>query len=288
MNGSSKLKDRIKAHSPTALWSFLHDIRHSYVRPFLGKISGGLGSSLSGRWALSKLKASRDTQISNYFKNFPVRKLQLGAGSNNLPGWLNSEGFAPSSFTHSFKIAGDYIFLDVCQPFPFSDNSIDYIFHEHVMEHLNYHDGQFMLRECYRILKPGGRIRIATPDLEYFVGLYGEQTSENQKRFLNEYVRFNSDVWSADLKHVRGNHAVFVMNHNFRAWGHQFIYDYRTMASALEAVGLVDTERQLPQESKDSNFRGLEFRKEIVGIFDALIVEAVKPVKPAQNQSVKG
>ena len=120
-------------------------------------------------------------------------------------------------------------------------------------------------------------MRIATPDLQIFVGLYGNQINAEQRLFLREYVRFNSEVWSTDLAHVRNNEAVFVLNHNFRAWGHQFIYDYPTLADALETAGFAEVERQLPQKSKDTNLRGLELRKEIIGIFDALIVEAKKP-----------
>ncbi len=120
-------------------------------------------------------------------------------------------------------------------------------------------------------------MRIAAPDLEVFVGLYGSNKSAEQQLFLSEYVRFNSSVWSSDLSGVSRDEAVFVLNHNFRAWGHQFIYDYHALEGALSNVGFVDIERLAPGESRNTELRGLEFRKEIVGIFDALIVEARKP-----------
>ena len=269
----AKFKARSEAHSPQKLSALLHYARHS-LRRMKGKVVIPVFNPLLARLALINLKVASKKRIANYLANFPVRKLQLGAGANRLPGWLNSEGFVSSSFTHSLKNTGDYIFLDVCQPFPFQDNSVDYIFQEHVIEHLNYHQGQFMLQECFRILKPGGRIRIATPDLQIFLGLYGNHITPEQKCFLREYVRFNSGVWSDDLTHVRNNEAVFVINHNFRAWGHLFIYDYLTLAYALETAGFIGVERQLPQKSKNEHLCGLEFRKEMVGIFDALVVEA--------------
>jgi predicted SAM-dependent methyltransferase len=148
-----------------------------------------------------------------------------------------------------------------------------------VIEHLDYHHGQFMLRECFRVLRPGARLRIATPDLQVFVNLYGDQANTEQRHFLREYVRFNTETWSTDLKHVRNNQAVFVLNHNFRAWGHQFIYDYQTLEEALLRVGFEAVSRQSPQLSQDENLNGLELRQDIVGIFDALIVEAQKPLK---------
>jgi predicted SAM-dependent methyltransferase len=266
-----QFKSYLKSHLPPKLWSLLRQGRHS-LRRFASPLD-----PLLGRLLLFNLKLSRKKQIANYFANYQVRKLQLAAGANSLPGWLNSEAFVPSSFTHSLRVAHGYIFLDVCQPFPFDDDSVDYIFHEHVIEHLSHHQGQFMLRECLRILKPGGRMRSATPDLAIFAGLYAREIGAEQRLFLNEYVRFNSTVWSADLLHVSKNEAVFVLNHNFRAWGHQFIYDYPTLADALETAGFVKIERQLPQKSQDVHLCRLESRKEIVGIFDALIVEAIKP-----------
>ena len=36
-----------------------------------------------------------------------------------------------------------------------------------------------------------------------------------QRRFATEYIRFNSTVWSSDLRHVKGNEAVFIANHCF-------------------------------------------------------------------------
>lgn len=274
MSSSTSFKARLKSRTPPKVWQFLQKARHS-LRKAAGRIP--IVNHLLGSLLLLRLKLFRQNQIRAYFAEHKVRKLQVGAGANALPGWLNSEAFVLSSFTHSLSIADAYIYLDGCQPFPFADNSLDYVFHEHVIEHLTYQQGQFMLRECFRVLKPGGRVRIATPDLQVFVGLYGNSINDEQRKFLSEYVRFNSTLWSKDLSHVTGNHAVFVLNHNFRAWGHQFIYDYPTLSAALAAVGFAKMARQLPRQSQDPNLAGLELRSEMVGIFDALIAEATKP-----------
>ncbi len=227
-----------------------------------------------------RVRAERDERIRRYVAAHPVVKLQLGSGSNHLAGWLNTEGFEPSSFTHSLDIAEACVYLDVCERFPFADNTVDYIFHEHVMEHLTYPQGLQMLRECCRVLKPGGRLRTAMPDFAYFISLYAQPSDAALAHFTDEYVRFNSSVWSKDLVDVHDNKPVFVINHALRAWGHRFLYDYDTLCGALATAGFIAPIRCRPGESADSNLRGIEYRRELVGIADALIVESLKPRSP--------
>ena len=49
--------------------------------------------------------------------------------------------------------------------FPFPEQSVDYFHTEHMIEHVPLSSAQFVMNECYRTLKPGGKIRIATPDI---------------------------------------------------------------------------------------------------------------------------
>ena len=90
-------------------------------------------------------------------------KVQLGSNVWKLEGWVNVD------------IDGTVnpdIVLDVRRGLPWGDNEVDYIFMEHFFEHINQNEGQNLLHECYRVMKPGGGIRISGPDLQKIARLY--------------------------------------------------------------------------------------------------------------------
>jgi len=98
----------------------------------------------------------RRGRIAAYLRSHDITKLQLGAGENIRPDWLNTD-------LHDYGRPADLVYLDVRRPFPFPDESFDLVFSEHMLEHLEYEEGLRCLVECRRVLRPGGRIRIATP-----------------------------------------------------------------------------------------------------------------------------
>jgi predicted SAM-dependent methyltransferase len=55
---------------------------------------------------------------------------------------------------------------------PFADNSVDVVYHSHVLEHFWDTDGLSFMKECFRVLKPNGIIRVVVPDLEQIVRVY--------------------------------------------------------------------------------------------------------------------
>ena len=168
-------------------------------------------------------------------------KLHLGCGRNILGGWINTD-YNTAKFSGS-----DY--LDVTKKFPYDNNSVDYIFSEHMIEHISYQDGKFMLEESFRVLKSGGKIRISTPDLKFLIKLYNEDKTELQKR----YIEYSFKEYKLD-----GNSDTFVINNFHRDWGHIFIYDEKTLKSLFESIGFFDLKCYGLMESDDEELRGLE------------------------------
>lgn len=201
--------------------------------------------------------------IARYLATQTTRRLQIGAGHNPLPGWLCTD-IAP---THP-----GIAFLDATCPFPLPDSSFDAVSSEHMIEHIRYDQGQFMLRECWRILRPGGRVRVATPDFQTLMALNTASPSPIQSRYLRWIMeRFLPG---------RPCRPVFVINNAFRNWGHQFLYDAETLQAALERVGFRQVTLQTPGKSGDPALQGLEVHGDHIGdqelnAFETMVFEAV-------------
>lgn len=49
---------------------------------------------------------------------------------------------------------------------PFADDAFDYVFSEHFLHHLFFDEALALLRECHRVLAPGGVLRTVVPDAD--------------------------------------------------------------------------------------------------------------------------
>lgn len=89
--------------------------------------------------------------------------LNLGCGSRYQPGWINID-IVPQS--------PEVIQHDLSRGVPLPDASCDVVYHAAVLEHLRCADAETFLGECFRVLKPGGVVRVGVPDLEKICRLY--------------------------------------------------------------------------------------------------------------------
>ena len=102
--------------------------------------------------------------------------LHIGCGSNRKPGWINID-LAP----------GADICLDLREPLPFPDNSVKMVYGEHFFEHLDLEEGTRFLRECLRVLLPGGRLSLGVPNARFCMEVYVSGARENWLKARDHY-----------------------------------------------------------------------------------------------------
>jgi predicted SAM-dependent methyltransferase len=91
------------------------------------------------------------------------RYLNLGCGGQVHPDWINMD-LVPG--------APGVIACDLSRGIPLPDGHCRVVYHSHVLEHLRRPDAMPFLRECHRVLAPGGVLRVVVPDLESLCRAY--------------------------------------------------------------------------------------------------------------------
>lgn len=199
--------------------------------------------------------------ISKMIRCFPVfinRKsiqkkvlLNVGCGPNNMDEFINLDYFWNPK-------------IDICwditkKPYPISDNTLEGIFTEHCLEHISFKECETNLKEFYRMLKPGGILRIVVPDGEIYVDIY-------QKRKQGEVIYMPYELgggYPTPMSRINGI---------FRNHGHKFIYDFETFKYLLKKVGFKEIEKQSFAKGHDTRLLiDQESRSE-----ESLYVEAIK------------
>lgn len=110
-----------------------------------------------------------------------IRGLHCGCGSIYLKGeWCNtdlaklSDGQGNESQSGEIVMVNDewyYMEHDVATAFPFDDEVFDWIYSEHFIEHITPRQATFWLKEARRMLKPGGVVRISTPNMRKYMDI---------------------------------------------------------------------------------------------------------------------
>jgi predicted SAM-dependent methyltransferase len=170
-------------------------------------------------------------------------EIRLNLGSGLRPkqgaGWINID----LSETADLR-------LDLREPLPFGDNSVAQIYTEHFLEHLHYpnqddssswqveaperpSEVMSFLRECRRVLVPGGLLDVVVPDAECIVNEY---CARRQAPF--PMYAWWGPKWCSTAMHC--------VNYVFRqGTEHKYAYDEETLASVLRSAEFVAVTRRL-------------------------------------------
>ncbi len=166
-------------------------------------------------------------------------KLHLGCGRKNFgTDWIHIDGSNIKDGGDG-RTGGDFSHIkyhDITK-LPFEDNSVDIIYNSHVFEYFDRDECKEVLKEWYRVLKPGGCLRMAVPDFEncakiyvnngvplsFFVGmLYGKWKMNNRNTIYHKTVYdFSSLKKVLETANFRN-----IQKWNWREVEHRNIDDY--------------------------------------------------------------
>jgi predicted SAM-dependent methyltransferase len=147
---------------------------------------------------------------------------------------------------------------DITKPLPLSDGSLKGIYTEHVLEHLPFQMIPRILRDWFRVLEPGGGLRILVPDAELYLKTYVEVKGGKPATFPYH------DLLKTPMMHV---------NRVFRDFDHLFAYDFETFERILKEVGFGNIQRVDHNKGLDENLLLDSDEREC----ESLRIECVKP-----------
>jgi predicted SAM-dependent methyltransferase len=169
-----------------------------------------------------------------------VLKLNLGCGTNRLGGWENHDAD-----------------VDLRKRLPWPNESAKFILLEHVLEHFGCGVGYKILEECWRILPPGGVVRICIPDVTKV------QSDPAYTEFIQRAGWGDNPVRAVACYH-----------------GHEMLWTYDTLAVVLKSIGF-QPKRCSPRVSEHPELCNVEGHHKVVGErindIETLVVEGTKP-----------
>jgi predicted SAM-dependent methyltransferase len=223
---------------------------------------------IAWRIRLQWWKLTRNARLRQLYNTCDMIKVTLGTGTNVRPGWINTD-YEP--------LSKEVLYVDATKRLPFPERFVDYFHTEHMIEHIPLHSTQFILSECYRTLKPGGKIRIATPDIMKLSRLLTDPNALD----VVEYTKWALEHVPPKVEDSTPLTPCMVFNNFMRNWGHQFIFDEPTLKGLLIKAGFASVRRCEINESDDPNLANQEMRQVAIGDaannFETIVIEATKP-----------
>lgn len=186
-------------------------------------------------------------------------------------------------------VNGKVVVHDLSKGLPFDNDSVDVVYHSHMLEHINRMDARAFLKENYRVLKPGGILRVVVPDMEILCRKYisaigaGEGLSlESYEHYIEEIIEqcvrveaFGSSRQSQPRRLIEN---LILGDARKRGETHQWMYDCMSLSKILKGIGFKSIEKKEFDQSDipEWNAIGLDLDGANQYKVDSLYIEAFK------------
>jgi predicted SAM-dependent methyltransferase len=144
-------------------------------------------------------------------------KLNIGCGGDFKENYINVD-------LYDLKVCDIQDNIITLEKFP--DNFATEIFHQHVMEHINYDEGHEAVKAWYRVLAPGGKLIFETPDAEETFRMFLEMD-------YHERWEQTHNLWQGYKMQIWGTQDALGMQH-------YILYDKEKMFRMLQDVGFIN------------------------------------------------
>jgi SAM-dependent methyltransferase len=226
------------------------------------------------------------------------RRLHLGAGTTVVPGWINLDGSWNARLAAHPKLRKalgalgllprqvasvrwqqGLVHHDVRRPLPYKDSSIAAVYSSHMLEHLYRVDAERVLTEVYRVLEPGGVVRLVVPDVRAIVERYiralGNARAADAKPaadVLNEQLLFR------DRAPARGSLPYRLYRSLVDFHSHKWMYDADSLAALMSNAGFTQVRECALFDSAIEEIQIIE-QPSRVADGAGICVEGVKPLQ---------
>jgi predicted SAM-dependent methyltransferase len=177
--------------------------------------------------------------------------VNVGCGTKYVHGMVNIDG-------NLFRKKD--MWLDVTLGLPFPDNSLQGVYASHVIEHFDDKCVRRLFGEVYRVLKPGGAVRLIVPSLEYAIDAYVSGGIEKMPDWPHKY----------DSAGGRFNNFMLCQNQHF------MMFDLSLLEELLSEAGFSNIVRESLQHSDYFKNEHMQFESDPSLKDVSLYIEAVK------------
>jgi SAM-dependent methyltransferase len=212
-------------------------------------------------------------------------KINIGCGAAAAEGWMNIDKspnawlakhklirwllrtarvLPPSSYKDHYR--DDLVIRNVAKSgIPAPDASASWIYSSHLIGSMTREGTRCLLRECFRVLKPGGKIRLCTPDLRYVAQGWHDHISAYLANDRSHFAQANSErpigdllVGSMQLAAYAGPvHHLSRINH----FPIRHYYDLDSLSHILEESGFTNVAKHSFRESECPDLAIIEPRE---------------------------